>query len=121
MIHALLDGLAAAEHHRRRRTHSELVRSAMDVDPLLGAALQTRDAMTHCIIENLRAAAGDGIETRVAQSRDRIAQAQSADFSDIRHLRRRKAVQVNLKALLDAAEEVLVPLDLQVGMQAALH
>ena len=46
----------------------------------------------------------------------------AADFGDADDLRRREAVQVNLReALLHAAEQVFVPLDLQVGMQAALQ
>ncbi len=36
VVHALLDGLAAAEHHGRGGPHAELVRGAMDVDPVLG-------------------------------------------------------------------------------------
>ena len=55
------------------------------------------------------------------QPLDGVAQAEAADFGDVGDLRRREAVQVNAEALLDAAEQVLVPLDLQIGMQAALH
>ena len=45
-----------------------------------------------------------------------------ADFGDADDLRRREAVQVDLrKALLHAAQQRFVPLDLQIGMQAALQ
>src|SRR5262249_11211080 len=63
MIHALLDRLAAAEHHRRGRAHAELVRRPMDVDPLLHGALQPADAMPHRVVEDFGAAARNRIES----------------------------------------------------------
>ena len=48
----------------------------------------------------------------------RLSPLTSAIFVDFR---RRKAMQVNLKALLDATEQVLVPFDLQIRVQPALH
>jgi hypothetical protein len=59
-----------------------------------GVALQPADAVAHAIVQNLRAAAGDGIETRIAQAGDGVAQAQAADFGDVGDLRRGEAVQV---------------------------
>ena len=38
VIHALLDGLAAAEHHGRGGAHAERVSGAMHVDPILRAS-----------------------------------------------------------------------------------
>ena len=35
VIHALLDGFAAAEHHGRRGAHPQRVRRAVHVDPIL--------------------------------------------------------------------------------------
>ena len=77
--------------------------------------------MAHGVVQNLRAAAGDGIQARIAQPRDGVAQAQAADLRDVGHLRRGEAVQMDGEALLDAAEEVFVPFDLEIGVQAALH
>ena len=70
VVHALLDGLAAAEHHGGGGAHAQLVRGAVHVDPLLGAALQAADAVADVVVENLGAAAGNGIEAGVAQARD---------------------------------------------------
>jgi hypothetical protein len=64
VIHALLDGLAAAEHHGGGGAHAELVRGAVHIHPILRVALQPADAMAHGIVQNLGAAAGDGIEAR---------------------------------------------------------
>ena len=38
VIHALLEGLAAAEHHGGGGAHAELVRGAVHVDPVLRAS-----------------------------------------------------------------------------------
>ena len=77
--------------------------------------------MAHGIVQDFGAAAGDGIEAGIPQARDSVAQAEAADFGDVGDLRRGEAVQMNAEALLDAAEEVFIPLDLQIGMQTALH
>ena len=121
VIHALLQRLAAAEHHGGGGAHTEGVRGAMHVDPFRGRALEPADAVADAVVQDLRAAAGDGVETRVAQAGNGVAQAQPADFGDVGNLRRGKAMQVNVKALLDGPQQIFVPLDLQIGMQAALH
>ena len=64
VVHPLLDGLAAAEHHRRGGTHPELMGSPMNVHPFVCSALQPADPMAHGIIEDLGAAAGDRVEAR---------------------------------------------------------
>jgi hypothetical protein len=121
MIHALLQRLAAAEHHGGGSAHAQRVRGAVHVDPFRSVALKPADAVPDPIVQNLRAAAGDGVEARVAQPGDGVAQAQAADFGDVGNLRRGEAMQVYREALLDGAQQIFVPLDLQVGMQAALH
>ena len=73
MIHALFECLAHAKHHRGRSPHAQLVRGAMDADPVFRAALQARDALAHVVVQNLRAAAGDRVEARVAQPGDSVA------------------------------------------------
>src|ERR1019366_9278228 len=76
----------------------------------------------HLVIENLRASAGDRVESGIAQPLDGVFDRQSADFGDADDLRSGKAMHVHLReALLQSAEDGLVPLDLQVGMQTALQ
>ena len=74
VVDALLEGLADAEHHGRGGAHAELVRGAMDADPVFGAALEAGDALAHVVVEDLGAAAGDGVEAGVAQAGDGRAQ-----------------------------------------------
>src|SRR5207248_397969 len=93
----------------------------MDVDPLLDGALQAADAMPRRVIENLGAATRDGIEPGIAEPRDGVAQAESAYVGDVGHLGRREAVQMDGKPFLDAAEEILVPFNFEIGVEAALH
>jgi hypothetical protein len=57
----------------------------------------------------------------IHQALDGVAQAQAAHLGDVGHFRRGQAVQVDGVALLDAAEQVFIPLDLEIGMQPALH
>ncbi len=78
--------------------------------------------MTYFVIEDFSAAAGDGVQSRIAQAHDGVAHAQVAVFSNSKDFGCREAVHPYLrKALLDALEEALEPFDLEVRMQTALH
>src|SRR5215472_4547714 len=116
MIDTLLERLSAAEHHGGGRTHTKAVGSAMHVHPFVDAAFEAADPVPDGIIENLGAAAGNGIETGVAETGDRVAQRETAHIGNIRHFGSRETVEMNGEALFDAAEQVFIPLDLQVGM-----
>src|SRR5438105_15795831 len=65
VVHAMLEFLAASEHHGGGRAHAELVSGAMDVQPISGEALQAGDAVAHLVVQNLGAAARDGIEAGI--------------------------------------------------------
>jgi hypothetical protein len=66
MIHAVLVVLADSEHHCGRGSHSQLVCGAMHVEPIVSQAFQARDLVANFVVENLRSAAWDGIQTRLA-------------------------------------------------------
>src|SRR2546426_3884653 len=53
MLHAMLDPLAAAEHHGGRGAHAQRMRGAMHVDPLGCRALQPADAVADFVVQNL--------------------------------------------------------------------
>ena len=62
------------------------------------------------------------IEAGVAQAQDRIADSETAVLGDRDDLRRRITMKMHLrKALFDTGEHLLVPIDLEIGMQTALH
>ena len=122
VIHPVFDVLAYAEHHGRGRAHAQLVGGAMHVKPVLGQALEPGYLVADFVVENFGAASGDGIQSGIAQTHNSVADAQLAVFRYGNNLRRRVAVQMNFrKALLDAAEHLFMPVDLQIGVQAALH
>ena len=64
---------------------------------------------------------GQRVEARVAQPRERLGDRQLRAPRDVLDLGRRERVEVDLVARLDAREEVLVPLDAEIGVVAALH
>src|ERR1700730_2127816 len=98
------------------------MRSSVDIEPVVSQTFQSGDAITNFIIENLGSSAGDGIKTGVPQSRNRVANCHAAIFRDGNDLRCRIAVQMNFrKKLLDAAQHLLMPVDLEIRMQASLH
>ncbi len=121
VIHPLLQGFAAAEHHGGGGAHAELMGGAVYVDPILHPAFQAADPLTDGIVQDFGAAAGDGIEAGIHQAAYGVTQAEAADLGDVGDLWSGEAVQVDAKALLDAAEQIFVPLDPEVGMQPALH
>ena len=80
-----------------------------------------RDDPAHPIDEDLGAAARHGVETRVAKSRQRLGDGQLRAARDVLDLRRREGVEVDLVARLDRAEQILVVVDPEIGVVAALH
>ena len=99
----------------------ELVGVAHHVEPLRRLRLLRRDDVAHAVDEDLAAAARERVEPRVAQPRERLPDRQLRAPRDVLDLRRRERVQVDLVALLDRAEEILVVVDPEVGVVAALH
>ncbi len=98
------------------------MRDAVDALPIVAGAFQARDLGTNFVVENFRAAAGDGSEARVLEAKNDVFDAQFADFRDAQNFRRGEAVKMNRGiALLDGAQKIFVILDLQIGMQAALE
>ena len=59
MIDAVLILFADAEHHRRCRAHPDLVRGAMDIDPVFGQALEACDLVADFVVEYFCPATGD--------------------------------------------------------------
>src|SRR5208337_1672856 len=122
MVDAVFVIFADAEHHGRGGAHADLMSGAVNVDPIAGEALEAGDFVADFVVENFGAAAGDGIESGIAQAENRVANAEATVFGDGNDLRRGIAVEMNLrKTLLDSAQHFFVPINLQVGMQAALH
>ena len=122
VVDALIECFADAEHHGGGGAHAELVRGAMDGDPVVGAALEAGDALADVVVEDFGAAAGDGVEACVAKSGDSGAQVEFGVLGDGEDLRCGEAVEPDFReALLDAGEEAFEPVDLEVGMKAALH
>src|SRR6202012_5249760 len=82
VVHALFHGFADAEHHGRGGPHAERVSGAMNADPVFGAALEAGDALADFVVEDLGAAAGDGVEAGVAEARDGGAEIELRVFGD---------------------------------------
>ena len=79
-------------------------------------------SVAHAIDQNLRPAAGKAAQAGRLEPLEHRAQRQLADLGEVMNLRRAEAVDVDLrKAALDVAQQFFVPLELEVGMQAALH
>ncbi len=122
VVNAVFVVFADTEHHCGGGAHADLVGSAVNVDPVGGEAFEARDFVADFVVENFGAAPGDGVESGVAQAEDGVANGEVAVFGDGDDFRRGVAVQMHLrKTLADAAQHFLVPVDLEVGMQASLH
>ena len=121
VIDPVLERLSAAEHHRGRRSHAELMGAAMHVDPVFGRALEACDLETHLVVENLRPRPRNRVQSGVAHPGDRVADGNSAHLRNRQDLRSGEAMQVDRKSLFDRTEQVLEIFDLQIRIDAALH
>ena len=121
VLDPLVQRLDVAPHHRGGGAHAEAVSGAHDAEPLVRRRLGRRDDAPHAVDQDLRAAAGQGIEPRIAQARQRLGRGQTRLAGDVLHLARRERMQVDRIPGLDRSEQVLVPLDAELGVVAALH
>ena len=123
VLDPLFVGLHRAVHHRRRRAQAGAVRLAHDVEPFVGGRLAVAvEQLAHAVDENLGAAAGNAVEPGGDQAIDHRGHRQLRQPRDVNHLRRRQRVQLELRiALLDRAEQILVPRQRQIGIVAALQ
>ena len=90
-------------------------------EPLVRRRLLGRDDLADAVDQHLGAAARQRVEAGVAQARQRLGRRQAGLARDVLDLGGRERVQVDRVARLDRAEQVLVPVDAQVGVVAALH
>ena len=121
MVDAVFKFFTHAKHHGRGGAHAKLVRGAVHVEPVFGQALQTGNAVADFIVQNFSAAAGDGIEAGIAHASNRIANGEAAVLGDSDNFRRGIAMQMNFETLFDSAQHFFVPVNFEIGMQAALH
>ena len=123
MLEALLVGLDRPVHHRRGRAKAGPMRVAHDAEPLVGCRLAVAvQVPADPVHENLRAAAGYAVQARRDQPIDHCRDRQLREARKMNDLRRRKRVQLEIRiALLDRAEQILVPLQRQVGIMTTLQ
>src|ERR1700722_2892435 len=122
VVNAVFVVLAYAKHHGCGGAHPDLVGGAMNIDPVVGQAFEARNFVAHFIVENFGAAAGNGIEPSVAQAENCVANAEAAVLGDRDNLGSGVAMEMHLrKAIFNPAQHFFVPIDFEVGMQAALH
>ena len=123
MLEALLVGLDRPVHHRRGRAKAGPMRVAHDVQPLVGRRLAVAVQLpADPVHENLRAAAGNAVQARRDQPIDHRRDRQLREAREMNDLRGRKRVQLEVGiALLDRAEQILVPRQRQVGIVTTLE
>ena len=123
VLEALLVRLDGAVHHRRRRAQPGAVRVAHHVEPFVGGRLAVAvQQLAHAIDEDLGAAARNAVEPGGDETIDDRRHRQLRQARQVNHLRRRQRVQLERRiALLDRAEQILVPRQRQVGIVAALQ
>src|SRR5688572_5906191 len=116
VLHALLERLDVAVHHRRRGGDAEAVSLAHDAEPIRRLGLLRRDDVADAVDEDFRASARDRVEPGVAQPRQCLGDGELRPARDVLDLGRRQHVQVDAVALLDRPEEVFVELDAEIGV-----
>ena len=95
------------------------MRDAMDVEIALGAALVVRDLLAHALGEDLGAAARQRIETGRHQLAQHLLVGHAVQIGEERDLDRREALQMDAGTdPLEAAQQLRVVVERQIGMQA---
>ena len=94
---------------------------AHHLQPLRRGALELGDARAHAIDQDLGAAAGQGVEAGRDQAPQHRLERQRLEAAQVQDLLGRQRVQLDRIARLQVAEQILVPLDAQLGVEPALQ
>ncbi len=97
MIDTMPQFFAATKHHGGGGAQSQRMGHAMHFFPIVTGALQARNFRADFVVENFRAAAGNGLQSRVHQTLYGFTNANFADFRDAKNLGRGKAMQMHLR------------------------
>ena len=93
-----------AVKHRGIRAQADFVRGSRDLQPHLAAYFVVADHFADARMKNLRAAAGQRIDTCVLHRQKRVANRKLGNARVIAHFHHRERFQVNFReALLQAA------------------
>src|SRR5258708_2188494 len=112
MLNSVLNGLDVSVKHRAVRSNPEPVRGPMDIDPVLGRELFIGDRHAHALAEDFGSAAGQGVQSGVAQGCEDMLDRKFINARDMRDLDCGKRLDVNLRvARLEASEHLAVVLE----------
>ena len=120
VVDAVFVVLDVAVEHGGIRPEAQLVGQARGLQPFAAVDLVVADDGAHARREDLRAAAGHGIDAGIAQLDQRFFDGELGAAGEERDLDHGEGLDVDLgKALLQAADQVEEVFERQVGMQAA--
>ena len=118
MIDPLLHRLDVAVEHRHVGAHAEPMRGAVNRQVAIAVALVVTDLPADARREDLGAAAGQRIEAGLAQLDEHLLVGHAVEIGEVRDLDRREALQMDVGPdRLQAAQQILVVVERQLGMQ----
>ena len=115
-------GLDMAEHDRRGRAETDLVRGAHHLEPRRGTDLVRADDGADLVVEDLGRGAGQRAEPRLLQHEEEIPEVDAERRRALRHLERREGVDMDAgRRPLHRAADVEIGRAGVVRVDAALH
>ena len=122
MLDPFRQRLDVAEHHGGRADAAQFVPDAHHVQPVVGQRFAAGDRPADAVDQDLRPAAGDAAQPGGLQPLEHGPQRQLVDLREVVDFRRAEAVHVDLReAALDVVQQLLVPVQLELRVQAALQ
>ena len=94
MRDALLEHLDVSVEHRRIRLDPKFVRRTVRCEPLIRRRLIRAELPAHAVGEDLRAAARDRLQPRLAQAQEHLAHGEPRRVGKMRDLHAREPLQV---------------------------
>src|SRR5205085_11940854 len=117
MFDPLLHRLDMAEHHRRARFQSQLVRDLHHFEPLLAVNFQRRNFFPDAIDQNFATTAVNRSQPRLLKSENHFPQRHPESFREMLKLRRTEPVNVDLRIFFpDVLQKIDIPLESEFRM-----
>src|SRR5262245_60744065 len=117
----MIDCFPNTDHHRTRGSQTQSMRFPMHHQPFVSFTLQRADRISDFVIQDLAASTWHRVQPCSFQPYENVANSQLRYPRDIQNLRRRETMTVDSEPLFNSREETLIIVDLQIGVNAALH
>ena len=122
VLDTFCEGFGVSEHHRCRADATHFMPDSHDIEPIVGHHFAAGDCRADSVDEDFGSSPWNASESSLLEPCEYRFDREFVDFGKVVQFRGAKAVDIDVgESGFDIPEELLVPLEFEVGVQSTLH